>query len=254
MNGTGRPGVSRARWIRVATLCGALLGFAASAHAAEQPIGIVIGVPMWELDGFVRANAAPGGNLPANDVKVLHVTPEFNSAIATVAVTPRENDRAAEAVYFPTYGNGTMARIYRQINAADAWFFPQLIGEGYTSVLKVKVEQPYTGSYVPGKTRFMMVPWDAMSEIVAANPPGRIRLVHRQWARIGGGDIALALVAIAPSGRLAVETVTIHVPGQVYPLDLARLIRSLNPNVTLQGLHPRAATATAMVDVQLPVE
>lgn len=249
MNATRRPDRSRSRWLMVAALCGSLLGLAASAHAAEQSIGTVVGVPMWELDSFVRANAAPGGNRAANDVRVLHVAPEFNSAIATVAVTQRGTGRAAEAVYFPTFGNGTMARLYRQINADDAWSFPQLLGEGYSALVKVNVEQSYSGSYVPGKTRFMMVPWDALDEIVAANPPGQIRWVHRQRAHIGGGDIAVALMAIDPSGLLATDTVTVRVPGQVYPLDLARTIRSLNANVTLQGMDPSAGTATAMIEV-----
>jgi hypothetical protein len=230
------------------------MAFAASAHAAEQAIGTVMGVPMWELESFIRANATPrvgpfGRTEPANDVRVLHVAPEFNSAIATVALTQRGTSQPAASVYFPTFGNGTMARLYRQINAEDQWSFPQLIGEGYTAVMKVTVQQPYTGSFVPGKTRFMLIPADALSEIVAANLPGRIRPVHRQRAHIGGGDMAVALVAIDPSGLLASDTVTIRVPGQVYPVDLSRTIRSLNSNAIPQGLDPSAG-AMALIEVR----
>jgi hypothetical protein len=250
MNAIGRLPRSRSRWLIAAAVCGMVLGLTIPARAAEQPIGTVIGVPMGELDGFVRANSMPGANHPANDVRVLHVAPEFNSAIATVAVIQRENGHAAAAVYFPTFGNKTPSRIYRQINADDVWSFPLLIGEGYSAVMKMNIEQPYTGDYVPGKTRFMIVPWEAINEIIAANPPGRLRLVHRQRAHIGAGDVAVALVAVDPSGLLATNTVQVRIPAAVFPNDLPRRIRSLNSNVDLQGMDPTAGTPTAVLEVR----
>jgi hypothetical protein len=227
-----------------------LLGTAVAAQAAEQPIGTVVGVPMWELDAFLRANALPGndawGNvLPANSVTVLHVAPEFNSSIATVAVTRQDTGQAAPSVYFPTFGNSDMARMYRQINAHDTWSPSRLVGEGYTAVVEVEVVQLATGSWTPGRTKFMLVPAEQMVEIVAANPPGTIRPVHRQRSQIGGGgnDREVVLMAIDATSLLASGAATVQIPSAtIYPLDLARLIRSLNSNVSLQDPGPGPMT------------
>lgn len=246
---------SQARWMIALTLCGALLGVGASAQAQERPIGTVVGVPMWELDAFLRANAVPGseprgGLLPANDVTVLHIAPEFNSAIATVAVTRRGTGEAASSVYFPTFGNGEMSRIYRQINAEDDWSFPRLFGEGFTAVVKVNMTQSPTGTYTPGRTRFVILPTEYLNEIVASNPVGKIRIVHRQRAQIGGGNRAVVLAAIDGSSLLASGAATVQVPTVSYGQDLARLIRGLNSNVELQGLDTTGSGRATTIEVK----
>lgn len=239
MNACAYSNRPRARWIVALTLCGSLLGFAASAEVETRSLGTVIGVPMEEMEGFMRANALPGKDsfgrfLPANNVTVLHVAPEFNSSIATVSVTRKENGRPAPTVYFPTFGNPDMARVYRQINAFDAWSFPQLFGEGYTSIVKVVIEQSNTGNYSPARTRFVSLPWESLPEIIGSNPAGRIRLVHRSRAHIGGGDRNVCLAAVEVDSA-ASDVATLQVPSGVYGADLGRLIRSLNTRVTLLG-------------------
>jgi hypothetical protein len=222
------------------TLCGALLCAAPAARAAEEPIGTVVGVPMRELDAFLRVNAVPGtderGNpLPANNATVLHVAPEFNAAIATVALTRQDTGEPATSIYFPTFGNDTMSRLYRRSNAFDDWSFPRLIGEGFTAIVTVDVLQPSTGSWTPGTTKFLLVPWANVSEILAANPARRLRVVHQQRSQIGGGDRHVALMAVDRAGLLASDGAAVQIPARHYPADLGRLIRSLNRNVTLLG-------------------
>jgi hypothetical protein len=237
------------------TLCGSLLGFATGAQAAEQAVGTVMGVPIWELDAFVRANALPGSNargvsMPANDVTVLHVAPEFSSSIATVAITRRDNGQPARSVYFPTFGNRVMSRIYQQINAEDTWSVPELVGDNFNAVLKVEILQSPTGSYTPGQTRFLLVPAQFAPDIIAVNPQSRVRGVHRQRAHIGVGDQAVQLLAVESNGLLATDLVSIQIPGRTYGQDLARVIRSLNTNVTLQGIDVVGVGPMSMVPVR----
>jgi hypothetical protein len=220
-------------------LCGALLGVAASVQAAEQPLGTVIGVPMWELDAFRNANTSYG-----NDVRVLHRAPEFHTPIldiVSVGVTRRDTGGPAGTLYFPTYGNrpnGTqldMSRMFRLINPYDSLFPSFVIGEGHTAVVRVGVLQSATGSFDPVTTRFLKLPGEDLYEIIGMNPRGKIRLVHRQRAQIGGSNREVALVAIEANGPLASDTATLEVPiPRVYSQSPARLVRSLNYNVTIR--------------------
>jgi hypothetical protein len=132
----------------LAALGGALCALMAAADA--RPIGTVVGVPSWELNRFVQVNTFPPFGEPANNVTVLHVSPEFNAAIVTVALTRRGTGLPAATLYVPTYGTDTIARIWRQINAADVWSLGRKLASGYGSVLKVGVSQPYAGNYTPG--------------------------------------------------------------------------------------------------------
>jgi hypothetical protein len=234
---------SRARWLVAVTLCGALMGVAASAQAANQSLGTVIGVPDWELGAFRNANSIYG-----NDVRVLHVAPEFNSSIVTVSVTRKDTGEPAGSLYFPTYGNkpdGTridMSRMFRQINAYDSFSPSFIIGEGHTAIARVEVLQSATGSYDSVRSRFLMLPGEHLGEIMATNA-GKIRVVHRQRAQIGAGDREVVLAAIEANGLLASDTATVDVPApQVYGQSLARLVQSLNSNVAPQGV---AAPGTA---------
>jgi hypothetical protein len=213
------------------TLWGALLSLTVLAQAQEQRIGTVVGVPLIELDAFAQANAMPGVDsfgrlLVPNSVRVLHVSREFNSGIATVAVTRRGSSQPAIGVYFPTYGNGDMSRLYEQINANDFWTHPQLFGRGSQAVLKVNVVQQDPGTFVPGGTRFLLVPWASVNSIIAANRLANIRLVHNQRALIGAGNLNVELLAVDPSSALH-----LRIPDP----DVARLILRLNPNVATQN-------------------
>lgn len=248
----------RFRWMTLLTLCGALLTLTVPVVAAEQPIGTVVGVPASELDGFIRANAFPGNDtwkrpLPANSVTVLHIAPEFNSAIVTVGVTRRSNGQPAESVYFPTFGNEEMSGIYRRINADDVWTFAQRFGEGYNAVMKVDITQPYTGTYTPGVTRFLIVPWESVAELKAVNPRVKMTEVHRQRAHVGGGDRIVQLLAIhlaTAAGGLAAAPVTLQIPNRVYGQNLAGTIRNLNSNVAINGVEVNGSGTVTTIEIR----
>jgi hypothetical protein len=209
-------------------LCAVLLGVAAAAQA-QQPIGTVIGVPGRDLNLFVNTNAVFG-----NSVTTLHVAPDGNASIVTVAIRRSATGEPAVSLYFPTYGSREISREYQQINPFDSWSFHQLIGDGASAVLRADVAQSNTGIYLPGRTRFVMLPWLSFWEIVAANPPGKLRYVHRQRARIGGPELDVALAAIDGNSLLASGAALVNIPApQVFGQNLAKLVRSLNSNVTL---------------------
>jgi hypothetical protein len=225
----------------LAALGGALCALMAAADA--RPIGTVVGVPSWELNRFVQVNTFPPFGEPANNVTVLHVSPEFNAAIVTVALTRRGTGLPAATLYVPTYGTDTIARIWRQINAADVWSLGRKLASGYGSVLKVGVSQPYAGNYTPGLTRFVIVPSEALADVVAANPRAGLRRVHRQVAHIGGGDLAVELLAMEGARSLLI-------PERVYGVSLARQIVGLNRNVSLRAVASTATGGLALIQVQ----
>lgn len=254
MHATSSLPRTRARWMTGLALCGALLGSAVAAQA-DQHVGLVMGVTRHELPGFIAANALPGADklgrpFPANNVTVLHVAPEFNEEIVTVAITRKDGNARATSVYFPTYGSGQIPRSYSLINAFDSWALPILIGEGHTQAMKVDVVQGGTGLYTPGTTRFLKLPGAFMGEIVASNPPGSLRVVHWQIAQVGAGDRQVALVAVEPDGRLASGNASVQVPGEIYPQNLARLVRSLNSNVTPLGTDITGSGRTTTLEVK----
>lgn len=264
MNAITRPRGTRANWTTLALLGAVLFAFPAAAQAQEQPIGTVVGVPQWELDAFVRANAAPGvdrfgRSLPANNVTILHVAPEFNSAIATVSVTRRDNGQPAKMVYFPTFGNRNgsgdndyvRSRIYSQINAFDtSWSHSQVFGTDHNAVLGIEISQDYPGTWEPGRTRFLMVPWEALPEILSENPSVKMTLVHRQVAHIGGGDHVVQLLAVQPNGRLASAAATARIPNQVPGVSLVGQILRLNPQVKVTGTDATGITPVTTIEVQ----
>jgi hypothetical protein len=227
----------------LAMVCGALCALTVSAYAAEQPIGTVVGVPAFELDGFIRANSFPPGGQPANTVTVLHKSLEFSSEIFTVAVTLGGSGQPAPAIYVPTYGNGQIARIYQQINDSDVWSNARELGSGYSNVMKVQLSQPGTGSYEPGATHFLMVPEEALPEIVAANPQAQLTRVHRQRAHIGGGNLAVELLALTGTSSLLI-------PERVYGRSLAREIAGLNANVSLRAVASTSTAGMATIEVR----
>jgi hypothetical protein len=245
-----------------AILLGAMLALPASAQAQEQQIGTVVGVPMTEYDAFVRVNALPGVDeleqpLPANRVTLLHQEPEFNSAIATVAVTRQDTGQPAGLVYFPTFGNrdasGDYLRssLYDQINADDAVRSqPQVFGSGYDAVLGIEIGQNDPGTYEPGKTRFMMVPSDSTSDILAVNPSVKMTLVHRQRAYIGGGDLDVQLLAIHPDDQLGTAAPSVGIPTLIPGGDLLTLIQALNPNLDVQSTDVSGQFPMTLIEVQ----
>jgi hypothetical protein len=234
------------------TLCGTLLGVAATAQAADQQLGTVIGVSNWELEAFRRVNAIYG-----NNVTVLHVVPEFNTPtldISSVSVTRRDTGGPAGTIYFPTYGHkrdGVSLDItptLRQINAFDSLSPAFIIGEGHTAIAQVEVLQSATGSYDPVTTRFLMLPAENLDEIRATNPLGKVRVVHRQRSQIGGGNREIVLVAVEANGLLASDTATVDVPApRFYTQSVSRLVQSLNRNVAPLGVAAPGTPTTLEV-------
>jgi hypothetical protein len=243
---------SQSCWLIALTLCGTLLGVTAPAQAADQQLGTVIGVSNWELEAFRRVNAIYG-----NNVTVLHVLPEYYSPvldISSVSVTRNDTGGPAGTLYFPTYGNKLdgvpldITQELRRINAFDSLSPAFIIGEGHTAIAKVEVLQSATGSFDPVTTRFLMLPGEHLDEIVAQNPKGKVRVVHRQRAQIGGTNREVILVAVEANGLLATDTATVDVPAPgFYTQSVSRLVQSLNRNVAPQGVAAPGTPTTLEV-------
>jgi hypothetical protein len=78
----------------------------------------------------------------------------------------------------------------------------------------------------------VLLPWQNFWEIVAANPAGKVRLVHRQRARNGGLDVAFA--AVDGNSLLASGAATVSLPApQAYGQNVTALIGALNRNVSI---------------------
>lgn len=217
------------------TLCGALWGLAATAHAQQPRMGTVLGIPLYDLENFRQANNATGVDdfrqlVPSNDVTLLHVSsvagPPFNTAIASVSITRRgpESGLRAWRVYFPLRQDGTISPIYQQINAADHFSNPRIIAFGDTAVMQMDVRQNDTGNPDLERTRFMLIPANSVPLLEMENPGTRFTIVHLQRTALGAREMWVQLVAIDREASSDLK-----IPSDT----LAREIQALNTNVSI---------------------
>jgi hypothetical protein len=226
---------TRAHWMALATLCGALWGPTPSAHGQNDRIGTVLGVPAADLDRFEEVNASPGVDrlgrlLLPNTVRLLHLSPRagdpFGTEIATVSITVQGSGEKATSVYFPLDTNGGLSPLYMQINASDSFLNPTIVRAGNRAALRVAISQSDLPDLDLGRTHFLLVPADRVGSLEVTNPSVKFTGVHLQRTAIDGGPLWVELVAIDESNTSAIK-----IPSA----DLAQAIMALNSNVVVQS-------------------
>jgi hypothetical protein len=233
------------------TLCGvATVGTASAQTPLERPVGTVLAIPLPEYTRFLAANAFPGldANLrpiQGNNVSFLHLSQfaagTLNTAIVTVGVTQRNTGQPARMVYFPTGGTGGIPALYRQLNASDIFVEQQLIGVGNQAIAQVEVRQENSGTYIPGLTRFFLVPADKLGLVQGVNVGVNLNTVHVQQTAIGLNNTAVAMVAVDQSNAN-----NLALPGS----DLINVVANINTNVIIQMVVGEGNTAVATIGVQ----
>jgi hypothetical protein len=232
-------------------LCGfGTVGAASAQTPFERPIGTVLAIPLADYGKFLAANAFPGldaNNRPiqGNNVSFLHVSQfaagTFNTAIVTIGVTQRNSGQPARVLYMPTGGSGGIPSLYRQLNANDTFVQQQLIGVGNLAVAQVEVRQENSGTYIPGFTRFFLVPADRLGLVQGVNVGVNINTVHIQQTAIGVGNTAVAMVAVDQSNAN-----NLALPGS----DLINVVANINTNVIIQVVVGEGNSAVATIGVQ----
>jgi len=244
MSRSTHPG--RARGTRVTLL--ALLAIAvagpgsAQVGRGERKIGTVISLPRRDFGRFVAANVRRG-----NNVNFLHLSQlaagDLNTQVATVGVTQRNTGEPARSVYIPTRGTGKVPQIYEQLNVNDTFVEQQAIGRGNTQVVQVDVSQAAEQAqetYVPGRTRFLMVPVDGLPALKQANVQKNINQVDVIQTAIGDQNTQVALVAVDQA-----NATDLKVPGQ----SLVNAITNINVNVVVQTAVGTGNTQVATIGV-----
>jgi hypothetical protein len=235
MKSTQCSGRTRAHWMTLMALCGALGGLSAAAQAQDK-LGTVIGVPVSELSRFDQVNAFPSrtGSLSvtASNVRVLHTSPNlggpFNAAIATVSINLKSNGDPARQVFFPIGADGSVSPLFGLINASDVFSNPQVTGTGTSAALQVDVRQSDAGKLDFSRTRFMLVPADRVGSLEVTNPGVKFKSIHLQRASLGGDAIWVQLVAIDDCCASNIKVPT---------AGLMNAIAALNSNVTVNTLQ-----------------
>lgn len=224
------------------------IGVTGSAWAQERPIGTVMAVPLGDYGRFLSANAFPGldaNNRPiqGNNANFLHLSQfaagSFNTTIATIGITQRNNGQPAQQVYMPMSG-GQIAPIYRQLNINDTLVQQQVVGVGNTAVAQVQVNQENSGTYIPGQTRFFLAPADGVGAIRGANIGVNVNNAHIQQTAIGANNTTVALLAVDQTNAN-----NLALPGS----GLVNTVTNVNTNVVVQTVVGEGNTAVATIGV-----
>lgn len=232
MNATRYPARSRAGWMTVLTLCGALCAAATPAQAESLRIGTVLGIPVTELEAFRRANTIIGTGffgerVPANDVVVLHISAvagaPINSAVATVSITQQGTNQKAWRVYFPQRADNSISPLYQYINARDVFTNPRSLITNVGGVLQMDVRQENTGNFDVEGVRFMLLPTSAYGTLAVENPSARFEVVHTQVMTSNFGPFLTQLVAIDLDSA----------QGLKIPISMTGTIQALNSNLSI---------------------
>lgn len=211
----------------------------ASAQLPERKVGTVLGLPLKDFGTFIAGNVIRG-----NNVNFLHLSQlaagNFNSQIVTVGVTQRNTGEPATTVYIPTYGTGKVPQVYKQINVNDTLIEQTAVGFGNTQVAQVEVNQQNTATYVPGATRFLLVPSEGVDELQAVNEQTNINQLHLQQTAIGDANTQVALVGVNQA-----NAANLQIPGEA----LVNAITNINTNVIVQTAVGNGNTQVATVNV-----
>jgi len=196
----------------------------AAAQLPERQIGTVLGLPLRDFGPFIAANVIRG-----NNVNFLHLSQiaagELNTQIVTVGVTQRNTGQPAKTLYIPSRGTGKVPDVYKAINANDTIIEQTAVGFGNTQVVQVEVNQENAGTYVPGLTRFLLVPTSGLEALKSVNVQTNINEVHVQQTAVGDTNTQVALVGVNQQ-----NATDLKIPGEA----LVNVVTNINLNVIVQ--------------------
>jgi len=237
---------ARIRALALLALCSLGIGGPASAQFGlrERPIGTVVGLPLRDFGPFLAANITRG-----NNVNFLHLSQtaagELNTQIVTVGVLQRNTNQPANTMYIPTRGTGAVPEIYKQINVNETFVEQTAIGFGNTQVAQVDVRQvnelAEQRTYMPGVTRFFLVPANGLPELKSANVQKNINRVEVIQTAVGEENTQVALVAVDQRNAS-----NIRVPGEA----LGNVMININTNVVIQTAVGSGNTQVATIGVR----
>jgi len=239
------PG-ARITALALLVLCALGIGGPASSQfpPRERAIGKDVGLPLLDFGPFLAANVVRG-----NNVNFLHLSQvavgEFNTQIVTVGVTQRNTNQPATTIWIPTHGAGVVPNVYKQINVNETFVEQTAIGFGNTQVAQVDVTQSNDlaekQTFVPGFTRFLLVPVDGVPVLKSANVQKNINRVDVIQTAVGDQNTQVALVAV-DQGNAA----NLRVPGEA----LVNAMININTNVVVQTAVGSGNTQVATVGVR----
>jgi hypothetical protein len=209
----------------------------------ERPIGKTLGVPLKDFGLFVAANVIRG-----NNVNFLHLSQtaagDLNTQIVTVGVVQRNLNQPAKTIYIPTRGTGVVPDIYKQINVNETLIQQTAVGFGTTQAAQVDVSQTNEvveqRTYIPGLTRFFLVPSEGLPALKAANVQKNINRVDVIQTAVGDMNTQAAVVAVDQRNASGIT-----VPGE----GLVNLMLNINTNVVVQTAVGDGNTQVATVGV-----
>jgi len=226
-------------------MCGMVLALAGAAQAQERPVGVEVGMNLPQYAGFLAANVTHQRN-----VNFLHLSQVIvgngNTAVITAGVNQNNNKQPADTVYFPAPGataaTDAVPSAFKQINSNDQFIGQTIVGNGNTAVVQADVNQSNTGTYTPGKTRWLWMPASRVGELQAVNSQININNSHVEQVAIGDGN---NLVAV-----LGVNQNNLSIPGDpTQKGTLANIAVNVNTNVVAQTVVGNGNTAVAQINV-----
>jgi hypothetical protein len=206
----GRPG---AKWLALVMVCALATALTPSAHA-QQSLGTVLSVPIWEVGTIWRLNVVRQLN-----VSVIHLSQATvgngNLQVATISVRQR-NGAGASMVWLPLRS----LQLIRQLNKSMTIVEQAVVGNGNLQVAQVEVIQS-NQSVSPG-TRFISVPLSTVGSIRVLNQKN-FSVVHISQAAVGNQNVQVATVAVDQKNASKLKV----------PRSSLNIITQLNVNVVV---------------------
>jgi hypothetical protein len=206
-------GRRRAKWLVLAMMCALATALTPSAHA-QQSLGTVLSVPIWEVGTIWRLNVVRQLN-----VNVIHLSQATvgngNLQVATISVRQR-NGAGTSMMWLPLRS----LQLIRQLNRNITIVEQAVVGDGNLQVAQVEVMQS-NQSVSPG-TRFISVPLSTVGSIRVLNQKN-FNVVHISQTAVGNQNVQVATVAVDQQNASKLKV----------PRNSLNVILQLNVNVTV---------------------
>lgn len=201
--------------------CAAVIALTGPAHAqAPKPLGAVLTVPIQSIGHIYALNALQ------HNINVLQVSQaavgSFNTQVATVSISQRNSGPTSlgSPTLFCKLPKQWMPQI-RQINNNTTIIDQTAVGDFNTQVATVEVGQS-NATYIPGKTRFMLMPLGAVGPFRQLNQQN-FNVVSVSQLAIGNNNTQVAAVAVDQS----------NAAGLKFPASYLGTLSQLNQNVAV---------------------
>jgi hypothetical protein len=212
--------VKRAVWSAV--ICGVALLLAGGAHAqTPEPIGVVLCVPA-SVSGEV---AALNEGVPRHTVTLLHRTQgivgTYRAQAEILSIRPRA---AAPGEPIEIRLPSGWANVILEMNP-NSELVPIATSSSFVTVRALQSDQ----SVVLARTRFLMIPLDALFAVRQLNPGRTLTLLHSCQLAIANAPLMVAVVSMDQT-----QAAGLQVPQVVLPLALVlntnlRIVRTGTP-------------------------